>query len=110
MYSVGQQMATQTNNLGSETADIYKQFSENSRKFNSNYSQYRKNNNKINNMEGVRVREGFASNPDKNINMIDINSMLNDTDIRVLQENYGYIFWSILAVGLLTITISKSNI
>jgi hypothetical protein len=43
----------------------------------------------------------------KNLNMNDINSMLSDTDIRVLQENYSYIFWSILAVGLLTITISK---
>jgi hypothetical protein len=39
--------------------------------------------------------------------MNDINSMLSDTDIRVLQENYGYIFWSILAVGLLTITVNQ---
>jgi hypothetical protein len=32
--------------------------------------------------------------------------MLADTDLRVLQENYSYVLWSVLAVGLLTITIN----
>jgi hypothetical protein len=32
--------------------------------------------------------------------------MLSDTDLIVLQANYKYIMWSILAVGLLTITIN----
>jgi hypothetical protein len=41
----------------------------------------------------------------QNIDLSDVNGMLEDTDIRVLQENYSYIFWSILAVGLLTITV-----
>ena len=48
-----------------------------------------------------------SSNSDKFLTMNDINSMLSDTDIRVLQENYSYIFWSILAVGLLTITVNQ---
>ena len=39
-------------------------------------------------------------------NMNDINGMLSDTDLIVLQANYKYIMWSILAVGLLTITIN----
>ena len=38
--------------------------------------------------------------------MNDINGMLSDTDLRVLQGNYSYIMWSILAVGILTITIN----
>jgi hypothetical protein len=38
--------------------------------------------------------------------MSDINGMLTDTDLIVLQENYSYIFWSILALGVLTITIN----
>ena len=42
-----------------------------------------------------------------NLKMQDINGMLSDTDLRVLQENYSYIFWSILAVGLLTITVNN---
>jgi len=33
--------------------------------------------------------------------------MLSDTDIKLLQENYSYIFWSILAIGLLTVTIKQ---
>ena len=40
------------------------------------------------------------------LNMNDINGMLSDTDLIVLQENYSYILWSILAVGILTITLS----
>ena len=42
----------------------------------------------------------------QNIDMSDVNGMLADTDIRILQENYSYIFWSVLAVGLLTITVN----
>ena len=40
------------------------------------------------------------------LNMEDLNGMLNDTDLRVLQENYSYMLWSILAVGLVTITLN----
>ena len=42
----------------------------------------------------------------QNLSMNDVDGMLQETDLRVLQENYGYIFWSILAVGLLTITVN----
>jgi hypothetical protein len=52
-----------------------------------------------NNIEGMQ-----NMNSSKNIN--DINGMLSDTDLIVLQENYSYILWSILAVGILTITLS----
>jgi hypothetical protein len=51
-------------------------------------------------MEEIERIEGM-----QNIDMSDVNGMLQDTDIRILQENYSYIFWSILAVGLLTITV-----
>jgi hypothetical protein len=56
--------------------------------------------------EGMRTIDS-SSESDKKLTMNDINSMLSDTDIRVLQENYSYIFWSILAVGLLTITVNQ---
>ena len=71
-------------------------------------SKFQTNNNKNNN--NVNKREGMRSIdvPSENmLTMNDLNSMLSDTDIRVLQENYSYIFWSILAVGLLTITVSQ---
>jgi len=40
-------------------------------------------------------------------NIDDIQAMLSDSDISVLQENYSYIMWSTLAVGLLSVTISS---
>ena len=49
----------------------------------------------------TKVIEGM-----QNLNINDINGMLLDSDMRILQENYGYIFWSILAVGLLTVTMN----
>ena len=52
-------------------------------------------------------REVIENNNNKKINMNDINSMLSDTDIKLLQENYSYIYWSILAIGLLTVTINQ---
>jgi hypothetical protein len=38
--------------------------------------------------------------------MNDVNGMLSNTDIVVLQENYNYIFWSVLAIGIVTVTIN----
>ena len=56
----------------------------------------------------TRRKEGFVSleqnksYPDLN----DLNGMLSDSDLLVLNENYTYILWSILAIGVLTITIN----
>lgn len=108
MYTVGEDMATQSNNLYTTDKDITNTLSTNSSQFKKNMDMYNKNNTKIKNELNLSV-EGMSSmdSANKNLNMNDINSMLSDTDIRVLQENYSYIFWSILAVGLLTITVSK---
>ncbi len=48
------------------------------------------------------VKENFKT-------MDDINSMLSDSDILVLQQNYSYIFWSIFAVGFMISTLSITN-
>jgi hypothetical protein len=129
MLSVGDQMASQTNDLNTKNNNIYNTMSKNSVQFNKNVDQYKQNDNKIkselnlpgkfqtnnnNNNNNVNKREGM-SNPtrtfdpasEKMLTMNDLNSMLSDTDLRVLQENYSYIFWSILAVGLLTVTINQ---
>jgi hypothetical protein len=50
-------------------------------------------------------KNGMYKEGMQNIDMSDVNGMLEDTDTRVLQENYSYIFWSILAAGLLIITV-----
>ena len=60
---------------------------------------------KIDNLQWIQenygnMKEGFGPN------LNDIESMLSDADITVLQENYSYIMWSVLAVGLLSMTVS----
>ena len=126
MLSVGDQMASQTNDLNTKNNNIYNTMSKNSVQFNKNVDQYKQNDNKIkselnlpgkfqtNNNTNVNKREGMSNlvrtvDPasEKMLTMNDLNSMLSDTDLRVLQENYSYIFWSILAVGLLTVTINQ---
>jgi hypothetical protein len=72
-------------------------------------------------MKEQGLRQGPNSNPNsrnklgpnregieglQNMSQNDINGLLKDTDLHVLQQNYGYIFWSILAVGLLTVTVN----
>jgi len=108
MYTVGENIATQSNNLYVTDKNIGKILSTNSSQFKKNVDMYKENNKKIKNEFNLSV-EGMSNmdSANKNLNMNDVNSMLSDTDIRVLQENYSYIFWSILAIGLLTVTVSK---
>ena len=49
------------------------------------------------------------TNLSQNINKRDIEQMLNDSDIRILQANYSYILWSVLAVGILSVTVNTIN-
>ena len=46
----------------------------------------------------------------KNMDTTNVDNILKDSDIVVLQKNYDYLFWSILAVGsvLVTMNISKN--
>ena len=41
----------------------------------------------------------------KTSDAMNINGILTDSDIVVLQENYSYLFWSILAIAVVVITI-----
>ena len=41
----------------------------------------------------------------QNLTDDDIDGMLTDTDLRVLQENYSYFLWTVLAVGTVAATI-----
>ena len=38
-----------------------------------------------------------------------VNSMVHDSDLIVLQDNYTYLLWSILAVGIFTVTLRNIN-
>ena len=133
MLSVGEQIGVQTNKLYTKNNDIYNTMAKNSGQFNKNIDQYKQNDNKIKtelnlpgkfqtnnknnknnkNNTNINKREGMSNSvrsfdtTEKMLTMNDVNGMLSDTDLRVLQENYSYIFWSILAVGLLTVTINQ---
>lgn len=107
---VGQEQINQGNKLYNEHNNNNNIILTNSNKLNQNIDMYKEialfGNGNGNDKEGM---ENIDKNNKKN-NMNDINSinsMLSDTDIKLLQENYSYIYWSILAIGLLTVTINQ---
>lgn len=70
------------------------------------------NNQSSKNMEGLGIYlKDFekTNNNIKKFNTANIENILNDSDITVLQKNYDYLFWSILAAGTLLITMNISK-
>jgi hypothetical protein len=104
LADLGQEIASKMENLYAQDNKIYE-------KMNMNFDQFKKNMAMYININKRIKKELEISYPSNiegmtNLNMNDINGMLSDSDLKVLQENYSYIFWSILAVGILTITIN----
>ena len=101
LITLGNEIVSNTEKLYSEDNKIFEKLNMNEEQFKKNIENYKQTNVKIqkelnlqdNNIEGMQ-------------NLNDINGMLNDSDLRVLQENYSYIMWSIVAIGILTITIN----
>jgi hypothetical protein len=100
---LGNDIVSQTENLYNQDNNTFEKLNINKEQFKKNIENYKLTNIKIkkelnlqhNNIEGMQ-----------NQNINDINGMLNDSDLRVLQQNYTYIMWSIFAIGTLTITIN----
>jgi len=82
-----------TNKFSSGTDSLNNQSSKNMEGLGDYLKDYKKTNNNIKN---------FNTN---------IENILNDSDITVLQKNYDYLFWSILATGtvLITMNIAKKQ-
>jgi hypothetical protein len=100
------QMESQVNLLANQISELTNKFKNN----NTNVDKQVKVNN-----EGS---QNYVNELSQTKNIIDnmntelkINNILNDSDIVVLQKNYSYLFWSILAVGvvLLSMNIVKNN-
>ena len=102
---LGQDIASKMQNLYNQDAQIYK-------KLNTNEVQFKKDVEKYNNIN-MQIRQELELQSNNNIegmiNMNDINGMLSNTDIIVLEENYKYIFWGVLAIGIVTITVNLMN-
>ena len=113
---------SQLNILGNEIIlkmeKVYNQNNNNFKELNINSEQFKKNleNYKLTNLRIQKKINGSQNIESNNIegmqslsnslDLNDLNGMLTDSDLRVLYENYSYILWSILAVGILTITIN----
>ena len=98
MSSLGKDIASKMEKLYDENNKIYEQLDMNEEQFNKNLAMYKNINKKIRETK-------YNSNVEGMTNM-DLDGMVADTDLRVLQENYNYILWSILAVGIVTITVN----
>lgn len=101
LYLLGQRIASEMEKLYNQDNKIYEKLNMNEQEFNKSIAMYKNINNKIqsNNIEGMK-------NMNKQLSLNDINGMLSDSDLIVLQENYSYMLWSILAVGILIVTIN----
>lgn len=103
LSTLGQDIASKMENLYSRDNKIYEQL-------NTDYDQFKK---KIDEYKNItyKLNKSTEKQSNNNIeemtNMNDINGMLTDSDLIVLQENYKYILWSILAVGTLTIAMNS---
>ena len=93
LNSVTQQIIDILNFLDSLNSDIQKQVGINSDTIKENLAKYNAVNSEIN---------SFATNQ-QNLN---VNNIVNDSDTRVLQENYTYMLWSILAIATVIVTIN----
>jgi hypothetical protein len=103
LLALGQQISLKMENLYTQNNKIYEQMNMNASQYKKKLEMYKntsltiKNEIKMlsNNIEGMQ-----------NLNISDINGMFTDTDLRVIQENYNYAFWGILAIAILIVTIN----
>jgi hypothetical protein len=99
-----EQFYNQNNNNFKELNINSEQFKKDLEKYKGINLRIQKNINGLQNFQGNNI-EGMQ-NLSNSLDLNDLNGMLSDSDLLVLQENYSYILWSILAVGILTITIN----
>lgn len=104
LETLGQQIANKMDKMYATDNNLLNKMNMNESEFNKDLLEYKTISKKID--KDYRKKDSDNIEGMQNLNMYDINGILNDSDLRVLQENYSYIFWSILAVGLLTATVS----
>lgn len=101
---LGNDIADKMEQMYTNDNKIYEKMNMNSSQFSEDIKNYR--NVKFGifkyNQGNMVVSEGFST-------MNDLNGMLSDSDLKVLQGNYRYILWSILAVGIVTVTVKAIN-
>lgn len=101
---LGQDITSKMEKLYNQDNKIYEKLQTNEQQFQKDLESYKSISIKIKNELDLQSNNSIEGM--RNLNNDDIDGMVSDTDLRVLQENYGYLLWSILAVGVLTITIN----
>lgn len=97
---VAGQMGNNLNSLYSDNATLNSKMVSGEKQLQKNIQMYSRVNNKINSELGNQnVKESM-------LNMQDLNAMISDTDLVVLQNNYQYMLWSIIALGSVIITVN----
>ncbi len=100
LNNLGNKIVNQLTTIKTNTSSKQTEIQNNTQKFNNNLNKYNNIQKKIdaNNIEGMRTLQ---------YSEMDMNSYVSDTNLYVLQENSSYVFWGILAVGVVLITASK---
>ena len=112
MSMKAQEISAKIQELYERDQDVFNKMNVNDAELKKNISMYMRT---VMGNKKAKITAADVNNGNKegmqNLDMNDVNGMLADTDLRILQENYSYILWSVLAVGLLTITINvmKAN-
>ena len=92
---LGNDIATTMETLYNNNNEIYKQMNLNSEQFKKNIQMYK----------DINIRlENINKEDMQNMTPRDLNSLVNDSNIYVLYENYNYVLWGILAITTLTVT------
>jgi hypothetical protein len=120
--SVASAIVGNINNLGNTIMGNNNQMANNREQIERDINSYNNNKNdisiilqdgfqnlKLNLNSNIRIGKEGMTNLDQQLDMNDIDHMLNDSDIRILQANYSYILWSVLAVGILSVTVNTIN-
>ena len=107
LTNIGGQIADKMEELYRHDKDIVKKMNMNDEEFKKQILMYKSTDMKSRNLVGATLNSNSKKVEGmQNLGISDINGMLMDSDLHILQENYGYIFWSILAVGLLSVTVN----
>ena len=108
---LGNDIVLKMEKLYNQHNNNFKELNINSEQFKKDLEKYKLTNLRI--QKSINGLQNFQSNNiegmqnlSNSLDFNDLNEMLSDSDLRVLKENYSYILWSILAVGILTITIN----
>jgi hypothetical protein len=95
LINLGNEISNEMEILYKNNYELYKKVNLNSDEFNKSIKIYEDISMRIKNLN----REGL-----QNMSTRELNSLVNDTDVYILYENYNYVLWGILAISTLTIT------